>query len=436
MLTISWFLFVAFSLVASLFWLLGHNGSVVVTWLGYQLQTDVLTAILLSIFFTLIIFSASYLFTRILAIKFPNLLKIFFKKSYLKRLEKLVHRHHKSFEVMSQLMLALEVHDEKSAEHLQKNFAKLVKNPSLNNFFLGKIFAEKQQFSKSAEFFTKLGENKHAKILVLKSKFKLALQTNDEVSAIAYAKQILAIKRSNLDTVKILFSLYKKRGLWQDAKALIAEYGSDQFKDELQRRDVAVINSALASEAFQQKKLLLAIRHTNIALKAEGNFLPALEIMLKSWLKLGFTFKVSWKIKSLWRENPHLVLAEIFDLIHRKSSARNRIRAMKKLAKLNTESSLGKLAVGLTAFRAGEYQTAKEFLYLSLLREKTYRAYRLLASAEKRLGNNEEFKRNLTKSEMLSKDSNYTCNSCGHLSSKWSAKCDACEGYDSLEWSS
>ncbi len=436
MFAILWFLFIASSIAISLVWLLDHNGTVIITWLGYEASTDILTAILIAVFCALMIFAFSYILARILAIKFPNLLKILFRKSHAKRLEKLVLRHHQAFDIMTQLMLALEVADKKSATDLQKRFAKLIKNPPLNNFFLGKLAFQEQEFLKSSELFAKFGENKHAKILVLKSKFKLALQNQDEVTAIAYAKQILLVKRDSFETATTLFALYKKRGLWQDAKALISEYGSEQFKDELQKRDLAVINTALAFEAYQQKKFLLAIKHSNIALKAENNFLPAQEIVLKSWLKLGFTFKVSWKIKSLWRTNPHIIFAEIFDLMNRKSSAKSRIKSMKKLADLNKESALGKLAVGIVAFRAGAFQIAKDYLHLSLLQEKTYRGYKLLAFAEKALGNDLDCKKNLIKSEMLSKDDHYLCNSCFHLSSKWSAKCTSCESYDSLEWNS
>ena len=345
-----------------------------------------------------------------------------------------MQRHSKAFDVMADLMLSLEVRDEKSSRDLQKKFSKLIKNQPLNQFFLGKIAFEKGDFSESAELFAKFGDNKHAKILVLKSKLKLAMQNDDEAKAIAYAKQILALKHGIFETAQTLFALYKKRGMWQEAKSLIAEYGSDQFKDDLQKRDVAVINSALGLEAYQQKKFLQAIRYAKIALKAENDFLPALEIMLKSWLKLGFSFKTNWRIKNLWRANPHLILAEIFDLTNRKGSAKDRIKAMKKLSDLNSESPLGKVALGLVAFRVGSYREAKEFLNSSLLRQKTYRAYRLLAFTEKALGNVEEFKKNIATSEMLSKDDHYLCNSCGHLSSKWSAKCNSCGSYDSLEW--
>lgn len=434
MFTFLWFLFAALTIAISLVWLLDHDGSVIITWLGYELQTNILTAILLSIFFTLIVFSVSYLLAKILAIRFPNLFKIFFRKRYFRSLEKLVHRHHQGFDLMVKMLFALEVHDEKSAENLRKKFSQLIKNSSLNDFFLSKILFEKREFEKSYELFSKFSDNRHAKILALKSKFELALEHKDEATAIAYAKQILTIRNDDLITAKTLFSLYKKIGLWQEAKGLILKYGSEKFKDELQKRDIAVINSALAIEAYQQKKFLSAIKHAKIALKSENNFLPAQEILLKSWVKIGFAFKAKWMIKNLWRENPHLIFAEIFDLIHRKSSAKNRIKIIKNLAALNNESPLSKLAIGMVAFRVGEKAEAKEILRLSLLQQKTYRAYKLLAFTEKALGNEENFKKYFTKAKMLSKDDHYSCNSCGYFTSKWSAKCTSCDSYDSLEW--
>ncbi|MBU6140688.1 MAG: hypothetical protein KGP29_03910 [Proteobacteria bacterium] len=435
MLTIIWFLLVTFSLAASFVWLLDHNGNVLITWLGYQVQTDILTAILLAAFFSLTIFAISYLLARLLAIRFPALLRLLFKRSYTKSLEKLVLKHRHGFNAMTDLLLALEISDKKSTNELHKKFEKLIKHAPLNDFFLGKILFENRQFSKSAEIFEKFSSNPHAKILVLRSKFEHSLQEQNETSAIAYAKQIISVQKDNLEVAKQLFALYKKHGLWQDAKNLIREYGNEKFRDELQKRDLAVINAALAIESYQQKKFLLAIKHANLSLKAENNFFPALEIRLKSWLKLGLGFKVSWEIKSLWKNNPHLILAEIFDLINRKSSAKARVKMMRGLAETNSKSVLSKLAIGIVAFRAGDYQTAKEFLIVSLLQQKTYRAYKLLAATEKALGNAEEAKKNLIKRDMFECDDHYRCSSCGHLSSKWSAKCSSCDTYDSIEWS-
>lgn len=434
MLTILWFLLVVFAASASVVWVLDHNGSVIINWLGYEIKTDILTAILLTTFATLLVFAASYLTARILAVKFPNLFRFFFKKSYLKRLENLVHKHWQGLDLMAELLLSLEAKDIKSSENLQKKFSKLIKNPKLNNFFSGKISFENKEFSKAAEFFSKIGEDKYAKILVLKSKFKLALENNDEVQAIAYATQILSIKKDNLDTARALFSLYRKTGMWQESKKLISEYGIDKFSDELRERDIAVINTALALEHYQKKQFFLAIKHAKIALKSEEDFFPAVEIMLKSWIKKGFAFKAKWMIKDMWRKNPHLILAEIFDSINKKSTSKERIRAMKKLVDLNQETHLGKLAIGLVAFRSGANEEAREFLRLSLLKEKTYRAYKILSAIEKLSGDIVKSENYSQKANMMEKSDYYNCNSCGYVSSSWSPKCTACGSHDSLEW--
>jgi HemY protein len=434
MLTIIWFLSIAFLFSAFFVWLLDHNGHVVITWLGYQIEADILTTITFAALFSLAAFVISYLVARLLAIKFPSLLRALFKRSYIRSLEKLVLKHRRGFDAIVELMLALEISDKKAATETYKKFEKSIKHSGLNDFFLGKIHFEKQEFEQAAETFKKFPQNPHAKILVLKAKFELALQKQDETKAIACAKQILSVQKDALDIAKKLFALYKKQGLWQDAKNLAREHGNEKFRDELQKRDTAVINAAMALELYQQKKFLPAIKHANLALKAENHFLPALEIRLKSWIKLGLGFKAAWEIKSLWKENPHLILAEIFDLINRKQPKKNRIKLMKNLVETNSQSPLGKLAVGIVAFRAGDYTAAKDFLVLASMQQKSYRVYKLLAATEKALKNESEMKKNLIKRDMFECDDHYRCSSCGHLSSRWNAKCGSCDSYDSIEW--
>lgn len=437
MFLIIWFLIIAFSASSALIWLINNNGVILIHWLGYEVRTDILTSLLMSLLFILVLSAISYLLARILAMKFPIFLKKLFKKNYLKSLEKIIYKNNKSFDLLASLMLSLEVEDEKNSAKLHKKLSKLIKNDQLEGFILGKRAFQSQKFAEASEIFSDFKDNPHAKILSLKSKMQLALHNKDDVAATAYAQQILSLKSNNLEAAKDLFSLYKKRGLWQDTKVLITKYGSENFKDELQKRDLAVINTALASEAYQKRKFLVAIKYTSIALKAEENFLPALEIYLRSWLKLGFTFKARWKIKSLWRHDPHLILAKIYDLTYRKKSSDHRIKSMKKLANINSEAfALGRVAIALSAFRSGSYKVAKRFLNEAISHERTYRSYRLLAFTEKALGDDLGFKDNLAKSEIFRKKDHYFCNSCGYVSAKWSAKCNSCSSYDSLEWNS
>ncbi len=75
-----WFLFIAAVIAASISWMLENNGSITINWLGYEAKTDILTAILLTIFFTLVVFVIAYTSARILAIRFPRFSKLFKQK--------------------------------------------------------------------------------------------------------------------------------------------------------------------------------------------------------------------------------------------------------------------------------------------------------------------------------------------------------------------
>lgn len=434
MLKILWFLFVALAIAIAFSWILESNGEVLITWLGYEIKTDILTAILLSSLATLFIFAISYLAARILTIGFPSTFKNLFRKTYTKKLEDVVKKHLKAFDEISELLMAIESKDLEALKNLHKNSSKLVKAKKINDVLLAKIAFEKQDYQKAAEIYSNIKSSKYAKILVLISKFKLALKNKDDSSAIAYAEQILSLKKDYLEIAKQLFVLYKQQGLWQETKALIAEYGQEKFLDDLQKRDSAVINTAIAYEHYRNKEFWKAIKYANLALKVEENFLPALEIILKCWIKKGFAFKAKFMIKNLWQKNPHIIFAEIFDLANHKLSAEKRIASMKNLVAKNKDNYLSRLAIGLTAFRVRNFNVAQEFLQLSLLSEKTRRAYKILAYTQKALKNNSEAEKNLHKAEMMNDDSHYSCSNCAKLTIQWSARCTSCNSYDSLEW--
>ncbi len=68
------FLLVAIIIALSLAWLLDNNGSITIHWLGYEARTDIMTAILLMIFFAALIFVTTYISTKIFSIKLPEFL--------------------------------------------------------------------------------------------------------------------------------------------------------------------------------------------------------------------------------------------------------------------------------------------------------------------------------------------------------------------------
>ncbi len=435
-------LFSALIIGSSLAWLLDNNGSVIINWLGYEITTDILTILLIFLFCAAMIFAITYLLAKILSLRFPFFLKFFAAKSQNKTMQGLVKKHLQAIDLLPELLLAIEVKDINNANYYQKKFSKLIKNPNLNNFFLGQIAGGEKKFALAEEYYHKISENKFTKILIIKSKIEQALEIKDDITAITYAKEILKLRKEDLEIAKLLFNLYKKNGNWPEIRSLINQYDVENFTDDFEKRDIVIINSALALDLYQKKQFFAAIKHCKIALKIEPNFLPALEIKLKSYIKQGLAFRTKWLIKDLWPTSKNLILAEIYDLTNHKLSAKDRIAKIKKLVK-DQDHYLNNLAIGLIAFKVGEFETAKQYLVASLKQEKTSKAYKLLAASEKFLAiksgldktssYKEQYQKYLQKAASLPKSGQYICSKCSNSSLKWSPNCASCMAYDGIK---
>ncbi len=76
------FLLIAVIIAASIAWMLDNNGSIVINWLGYEVRTDILTAILLAIFCAAVVFVVAYLSAKILSFKLPKFSQILKRKKH------------------------------------------------------------------------------------------------------------------------------------------------------------------------------------------------------------------------------------------------------------------------------------------------------------------------------------------------------------------
>lgn len=434
MLTFLWYIFLIFLISSSAVWIIENNGELLIRWLGYSIQTDILSSILILLFIIIFIAFFTYIVTRLLAIKFPQLLKSFFKKSYTQKLEKIISNHHKAFETLTNLMLALEVDDIENAKKIHDQFSKQLRFKPLNDFLLARFAMDSEDYQNAEKLFGQFSENPHGKILLLKSKLKILTKENKIDSAIKVANEILVLKKNSKSTAKELLKLYKKNGSWQLAKKLIQEHGPENFTEELQARDNIILNTSLAQESYRAKKYFQALKYAKIVINIDDQFLPANEIIIKSWIKLGCKFKAISVIKSLWRTNPHIILSELFSIIYKKNSPYKRIRAIKKLTKLNKNPFYTNYAIGLTAFRCGQYSLARDYINNALIIEKTQNLFNLLAVCEKFLNNKEEYFKNKTIAKSLPHQGNYTCNKCNSTYWQWASHCESCSSSDSLQW--
>ena len=361
MFTVFWFIIVLFLSTYSIVWLIDNNGFVVVNWLGYEMQTDVLTTVLITIFFTILIIVLATLLTRILAIKFPSLLRFFFKRNYTKSLEKIVLRYQQGFDYLSSLLLAIELNDQKYINLHHKNFSQKIKNKKLNNFVKGKIALNQNDQLRVIQYFSQFSGNNHANILLYNAKFNLALESSQETKAIAYGKQLCSLDRTRIDVAKKLIILCRKNGLWHDFHELQTIF-KDKISEYISSEDLSNIALFLARGFYQQKKYYQAQSSAKKALKFDPNSINAQELFLKSWIKLGVRFYVAKKIKKIFSKTPSLRLAKIYLFNYRKISKPKQIKLLKKLLNKSNDLSLNNHILAQTYFAIGDNDQAIESL--------------------------------------------------------------------------
>lgn len=434
MITISWYIFIIFITSISIIWLLENNGSMIINWLDYQIQIDVFTAFLIIIFICALLIFITNILTRLLAIRFPKLLKFFFKKTYISKLEKIILKHQHGLDELLKMLLAIENDEISESKKLYKNFHKLIKHNDLNNFLLGKFALEDQDFEQAKKIFSRLNINDNSKILFLKTKLKITINNQNDLEAIDIAKEILSIKKDNIKVAQELLKLYRKNSKWHDAKKLIDAFGAKKLLSEMPHKDIMIINCAIAYEYYSNKKYLKALKQVRTALKYDKNFLPANVILIKLLIKFGFKFLAIRKLKNNWKKTPHLIYSDMFDLLNRRKSKIKRIKLIKKFAFINNNSILSNIAIARCAFRCSDYINAKEYIILALTNHQNYNLYNLLAHTEKFLGNQEEYIKNLKVAHNFPKENYYHCNDCHFSSNIWQATCNNCGYFGSYQY--
>ena len=110
-----------FALAAT--WLINNNGEVVINWLGYEIVTDMLMIVVLTLIFLILIFIIFILFLKLFSFKVNFLKTKFGGKKSEKKLQKIERENE---EVMTLLTKILALLDEEEARLAKKEYKKLI----------------------------------------------------------------------------------------------------------------------------------------------------------------------------------------------------------------------------------------------------------------------------------------------------------------------
>lgn len=434
MFKISWYVFVIFILSVSIVWIIENNGTILINWIGYEIETDIFSALLLFTFFVVFFVLLILVITKLLSFKFPKLYKLFFKRSYVKKLEKIIKNHHKAFDNITNIMIAIEANEIEDAKKIFNNLQKNTKHKLLNNFFIGKFALKNNNIEEAKIIFNDYDENPYAKILLLKTEFKQALTENNVVKAINIATKILELKTHEIDVAKELLMLYLKVGKFLEIHDLLKKFGYKKLANKFSKRELLILNTALAKDALQIKKYLTSLKYCRKALKIDVNFLPIQIIYLKTFLKIGLNKIAILNLKKYWNKCPNLALVEIFYFINRKSKIKKKLKKLRKFIFSINNKDLANIIFAKFALKNNEYSLAKECIIKANYLCNPINSYLLMSNIEKKLGNQNEYINFLNIAKNIQNRSHFECDKCHHKSAKWDNNCPNCNAFDSYKF--
>ncbi len=387
MLKVFWYFIVTASLSVFFSAILDDNGTLIIDWFDYQISTDVFTVLLiliLSFFFFTFLF---HLLLRLLSIKFPFLLKTFFKKTYTTKIEQSLKRQLKGYESLTNILLALQNQNSDLAKFHYQDFNFHIKNQDLNLVLQANIALLNQDFSLAEKSLKNLSNNNDsAKVLLIFSKLKNYLQQNHQASAIIFANQILQIQPFHLPTIKILIDIYQQNNMLQPLQNLINQKKSFIIKNNLMlNSEIAKIKTQQSWQYFKKKQNFLAIAMAKQALAIFPNLFLAEKIIIKSYLSLGLKTIANNYLCSFFRKNPNYYLIKWHYFLHKKNSYQNQLKLAKNFSK--NSGIFIDFTIGYVAFKNSDFNLACTHLLKFLQIEKSNQAYILLAYAYKNLDN-------------------------------------------------
>jgi HemY protein len=444
-------LFLKIAIVVTVAVLLADRpGHVSITWLGYNIDLAVGTAMAVLVIFILVL----YLLWRLWHIvrRAPIEYGVFRRN----------RRQAKGFRALTRGLVAVAAGDPVEAKRLARTAHGLLDKSPLALLLAAQAAQLEGDEAAAQRYFEALAKNPEASLLGLRGLATAALKRGDEDSAIRYSEQALQAHPYAEWAAETAHRLQVKLGrpAEESLKALIRA-GTMSAKQGQHRRAVLLAERARQAllpetpgreggENLGNADLDAALRSAREALKLDAAFVPARLILANLLTRMGKKREAAKLIEQDWDSNPHPLLARAYVEAEPGERPADRMKRLERLARQNPDHVETHRILGMTALAGGLWADARRHLEKLVEAERnsggvshaTARAIALLEEGEH--GGTAEgratARRWLDQSAEAAADPAWICSTCGHpgeagpASGNWQAVCPYCAAIDSYRW--
>jgi HemY protein len=405
-------------------WFIENDGSIIVEWLGYRIQTSVAFSILAAIIILIIC-------TTLLQL-------ILWLKNFPKNCRKAIseRKRDQGLTALTEGFAAIAAGDIKQAKRLTKQAANYLGHIPLTKLLSAQTAQLEGNTDLAKVHYTAMLENKETEIIAIKGLLLQAKKDGDFNKAMFLAEKAVSIQPDAVWAISILLDLYKITGKWANAEQTIkkaAKLGVISAYDS--KRSLALISRARSNKLLKAGDISGALSSAKNSYKLLPDFPPVATNYAKILLKNNSKRKAVKVLEKCWKEEPHPKIASLYMEIFGDETNTKFIKHTEKLVSMQPNNIYGHIEIAKAAMASDDFDTAREHLKTALSITETSSICQLMAEVEKRDGGSPDLIRQwLQRVQTARPDPAWVCVECSHITNVWSIGCKECQAFDSLEW--
>jgi HemY protein len=352
-------------------WFADRPGDVVITWMGYRLETSLMVLIGAAAFIAVSSVMIWGIFRAIS--RSPDLISRILRD----------RRGTRGYQAISRGMIAVGAGDARAAKRHADEAARLASSEPLT-LLLSAQTAQLSGDRRAAErAFRKMAARDDTKLIGLHGLFVEAQRNDDPAAARTYAEEAAAASPSLTWAGEAVLAFRYGDGDWAGAlERLEANHKAHLVAKNAYKRQRAVLLTARAM-AVEETDRDAAIAFAQEAVKLQGDLVPAAALAGRLLAESGDTRRAARVIDKAWRAQPHPDLADAYMHLHGGASARDRLNRIEQLAGKAPDDPESGLALARAALDAQEFAKARQAL-APLKDQPTRRVCLLMAELEER----------------------------------------------------
>ena len=353
MIRVVMFLLAVAVLAAGFVWFADRPGDVVITWMGYHIETSVMVAALAVAALVLVLMALWAIVRGIL--RSPEQVSLFFRH----------RRAMKGYLAISRGLVAIGAGDLHSARKAAADAARLSPGDPLALLLAAQSAQMAGDRGDAERAFREMTRREDTKLLGLRGLYIEAQRRNDPDAARLAAEEAGRASSAPAWAGQAVLDYRCAASDWAGALgALDAMKGALEKTDYRRKRAVLLTARALALEEIDRDTSRAAVLE---AVKLAPDLVPAAALAGRRLAEAGEARKARKILEKAWTVNPHPDIAEAYANLRLGDSARERLARMQKLADMVPGQLEGALAVARAALDAREFAGARAALapYLS-----------------------------------------------------------------------